>query len=123
MTSELLTTKETAALLRVQPSTVRAWMRPSRGRQQRLPYVKLGRCVRIRRSDAEALIKSSVVLAQTGNGDPSKAQLVVSSDVRSDENPGNVLTPDDPVAQPDQENRGPQLCPKGVPVMDRSSDA
>lgn len=61
MSDELLTVQETAALLRVQPSTVRAWMRPSQGRRQRLPYVKLGRCVRIRRSDAEALIELSVV--------------------------------------------------------------
>ncbi|KKM97049.1 hypothetical protein LCGC14_1172000 [marine sediment metagenome] len=74
MTSELLTVPEVAALFRVQVSTVRAWIRPSQGRRQRLPYIKLGRCVRIRRRDAEALIESSVVPVQTGNRD----QLVVS---------------------------------------------
>lgn len=75
MTSELLTVQETAAMFRVQVSTVRAWIRPSQGRRQRLPYVKLGRCVRIRRSDVDALIESSVVPVQTGNGDRPKAQL------------------------------------------------
>ena len=67
MTSELLTVQETAAMFRVQVSTVRAWIRPSQGRRQRLPYVKLGRCVRIKRSDAEGLIESSVVPVQTGD--------------------------------------------------------
>ena len=67
MDSDLLTVEEAAALLRVRPSTVRSWLRPSQGRRQRLPYVKLGRCVRIRRRDAEALIESSVVPVQTGD--------------------------------------------------------
>lgn len=55
-TSGLLTVPEAAALLRLRPSTVRAWVS-----QKRIPYVKLGRLVRIRRSDAEALIQSSIV--------------------------------------------------------------
>ena len=69
MATDLLTVPEVAAMFRVQISTVRAWIRPSQGRRQRLPYVKLGRCVRIRRRDAEALIESSVVPVQTENGD------------------------------------------------------
>ncbi len=75
MATDLLTVPEVAAMFRVQVSTVRAWIRPSQGRRQRLPYIKLGRCVRIRRSDAQALIESSVVPVQTGNRDRPKAQL------------------------------------------------
>jgi excisionase family DNA binding protein len=57
---ELLTVQETASFLRLKVSTIRAWVC-----QRRIPYVKLGgRLVRIRRSDAEALITSSVVPAQ-----------------------------------------------------------
>jgi excisionase family DNA binding protein len=54
MDSELLTVPEAAALLRLKPSTIRAWVC-----QKRIPYVKLGRLVRIKRSDAEALIEAS----------------------------------------------------------------
>ena len=54
---DLLTVPETAVLLRLKPSTVRAWVC-----QRRIPYVKLGgRLVRIRRVDAEALIQNSLV--------------------------------------------------------------
>ena len=60
MSSELLTVPEAAALLRLKPSTIRAWVC-----HKRIPYVKLGgRLVRIRRADAEALIASSVVPAE-----------------------------------------------------------
>jgi excisionase family DNA binding protein len=56
MNSELLTVPEAAALLRLKPSTIRAWVC-----QHRIPFVKLGRLVRIRRRDIEALIAGSVV--------------------------------------------------------------
>jgi excisionase family DNA binding protein len=56
MDSELLTVPEAAALLRLKPSTIRAWVC-----QKRIPYVKLGRLVRIKRRDAEALIEASVI--------------------------------------------------------------
>lgn len=56
MDSELLTVPEAAALMRLKPSTIRAWVC-----QKRIPYVKLGRLVRIKRSDAEALIQASVI--------------------------------------------------------------
>lgn len=60
MDSQLLTVPETAVLLRLKPSTIRSWVC-----KKRIPYVKLGgRVVRIRRQDAEALIKASLV--QTG---------------------------------------------------------
>lgn len=56
MDSELLAVPEAAALLRLKASTIRAWVC-----QKRIPYVKLGRLVRIKRSDAEALIQASVI--------------------------------------------------------------
>lgn len=60
MDNELLTVPEAAALLRLKPSTIRAWVC-----QKRIAYVKLGgRLVRIRRIDAEALVAASLVAAQ-----------------------------------------------------------
>jgi excisionase family DNA binding protein len=56
MSIELLTVPETASLLRLKTSTVRAWVS-----QRKIPFVKLGRLVRIRRNDAEALIEASLV--------------------------------------------------------------
>jgi excisionase family DNA binding protein len=56
MDSELLTVPEAAALLRLKTSTIRAWVC-----QRKIPFIKLGRLVRIRRSDAEALIQASLV--------------------------------------------------------------
>jgi excisionase family DNA binding protein len=57
MSIDLLTVPETAALLRLKTSTVRAWVC-----QRKIPYVKLGgRLVRIRRMDAEAIISSGLV--------------------------------------------------------------
>ena len=58
MDSDLLTVPETAALLRLKPSTIRAWTS-----QRRIPFVKVGRLVRIRRRDAEAYITSRIVQA------------------------------------------------------------
>jgi excisionase family DNA binding protein len=58
--SELLTVVETAAFLRLKPSTIRAWVC-----QRKIAFVKLGRLVRIRRRDAEALIKASLVCSVT----------------------------------------------------------
>ena len=48
---KLLTIPETALLLRLQPSTIRAWIL-----KRLIPFVKVGRLVRVRRSDVEALI-------------------------------------------------------------------
>ena len=56
--SELLTVQETADLLRLKPSTIRAWVC-----QRRIPYVKVGRLVRIRRTDAEEFIADHLVEA------------------------------------------------------------
>jgi excisionase family DNA binding protein len=59
LTSDLLTVPEAAALLRLKPSTIRAWTC-----QRRIPFVKVGRLVRIRRSDAEAYVTSRIVPAE-----------------------------------------------------------
>ena len=58
---ELLTLPEAAERLRLKPSTLRAWIL-----KRRIPYVKLGSRVFIRRSDIEALITRSIV-PTTGN--------------------------------------------------------
>jgi excisionase family DNA binding protein len=59
-TSELLTLSEASALLRIRVSTLRAW----RTQRSKLPFVKLGGRVFVRRSDAEALIARSIVPAR-----------------------------------------------------------
>jgi excisionase family DNA binding protein len=59
----LLTVIEAADTLRLKPSTIRAWIL-----RKRIPYVKLGSRVFLRRSDCEALIAASVVPAR--NGEP-----------------------------------------------------
>jgi excisionase family DNA binding protein len=56
--TELLTVPEAARLLRLQPSTIRSWIL-----NRRLPFVKLGRLVRIRKADCTALIIESTVPA------------------------------------------------------------
>jgi excisionase family DNA binding protein len=60
--SDLLTVPEAAALLRLKASTIRAWVC-----QRRIPYVKVGRLVRIRHTDLEALIAEGVVPAYSEN--------------------------------------------------------
>ena len=57
--TELLTIPEAAGLLRLQVSTMRAWVL-----QRRVPFVKLGGRVFLRRTDLQALIDASVVPAK-----------------------------------------------------------
>jgi excisionase family DNA binding protein len=57
---DLLTIPETAMLLRLKVSTIRAWVL-----QRKVPHVKLGRRVLLRRSDLESLIDASVVPAKS----------------------------------------------------------
>jgi excisionase family DNA binding protein len=57
--SSLLTVAESAALLRLKPSTVRAWVL-----HRKIAYVKLGGRVFLRTSDCEALIATSLVPAR-----------------------------------------------------------
>jgi excisionase family DNA binding protein len=56
--SALLTVGEAAALLRLKPSTMRAWVL-----RRKLAYCKVGRLVRIRRADVDALVAASLVPA------------------------------------------------------------
>jgi len=55
----LLTVIEAADTLHLKPSTIRAWIL-----HRRIPHVKLGGRVFIRRNDCEALIAASVVPAR-----------------------------------------------------------
>jgi excisionase family DNA binding protein len=55
----LLTVAETAAILRLSVSCIRAWIL-----ERRIPYIKIhNKAVRIRRSDVDALIARSLVEA------------------------------------------------------------
>jgi excisionase family DNA binding protein len=53
----LLTVDETAATLRLQTSTIRAWIL-----QRKIPFVRLGRRVFVRHSDCEKLITDNLVM-------------------------------------------------------------
>jgi excisionase family DNA binding protein len=58
--ADLLTVPEAASFLRLQPSTIRAWIL-----QRKIPFVKLGhRAVRFRRCDLEKFITGSLVSAE-----------------------------------------------------------
>ena len=54
--ADLLTIQEASEILRLRPSALRAWIL-----RRRIPYVKVGRLVRLRRADIEAFIVSSLV--------------------------------------------------------------
>ncbi len=56
--TDLLTLPEAAPLLRLKVSTLRAWIF-----RRKLPYVKLGARVLLRRADVDALITASIVPA------------------------------------------------------------
>jgi excisionase family DNA binding protein len=56
---ELLTIPEAAGLLRLKPSTLRAWIL-----RRKMPFCKVGRLVRIRRADVDALVSASLVPAR-----------------------------------------------------------
>lgn len=57
MASELFDVEEAAAFLHIKTCTVRDWVY-----KQKVPYVKLGRRVFLRKPDLEKLIADSVVL-------------------------------------------------------------
>ena len=61
--NNLMTLDEASGLLRLKVSTLRAWVL-----RRRIPYVKVGRLVRVRRADIERLIAASVVPARDPEG-------------------------------------------------------
>jgi excisionase family DNA binding protein len=54
--SELLTVLEASVMLRLKESTIRSWIL-----KKKIPYVKLGRRVFLRQSDAQNAIESGVI--------------------------------------------------------------
>jgi excisionase family DNA binding protein len=54
--SNLLDISETADLLRLKESTIRSWIL-----KRRIPFVRLGRRVFVRRTDCDRLIDQSIV--------------------------------------------------------------
>ena len=63
-TGELLTLAEAGSLLRLKTSTLRAWVL-----RRKIPYVKVGRLVRLRRADLESLISNSLIPARPDRAD------------------------------------------------------
>ena len=61
--SELLTIDEAAGLLRLKPSTLRAWVLA-----HRISFVRVGRLIRFRRSDIWALVSAGLVPAKPDSG-------------------------------------------------------
>lgn len=59
MNPDLLTVSEASTLLRLQPSTIRRWLL-----EKKVPYLKLGRRVFLRRADLDALLASALVPAR-----------------------------------------------------------
>jgi excisionase family DNA binding protein len=60
--SELLNIEQFAAALGVRPATVRQWVW-----MRKIPYLKVGRCVRFKRETLERLIQRSEVPALERN--------------------------------------------------------
>jgi len=60
--SELLTAEETAKLLGVKAQSLAIW----RMNEENLPFIKVGRLVRYRRTDIEAWITSRTVAVREG---------------------------------------------------------
>lgn len=59
MNPDLLDVDEGAAFCHVKPSTIRSWIL-----KRRIPFVRLGRRVFLRRTDLDHLIERSVIPAQ-----------------------------------------------------------
>ncbi|MCI0721555.1 MAG: helix-turn-helix domain-containing protein [Acidobacteria bacterium] len=68
VTGELLTINQTAEALNISPATVRAWR--LRGK---ITIVKIGRAVRIPRSEIKRIIRQGLQPARVLNGQPEVA--------------------------------------------------
>jgi excisionase family DNA binding protein len=64
MSTEYLAVPEVPKVIPVKEATIRAWIL-----HRRIPYVKLGRRVFIRRGDLERLIERSIVPARPQRGE------------------------------------------------------
>jgi excisionase family DNA binding protein len=71
---DLVTLTEAGEILRLKTSTLRAWVL-----RRKIPYCKVGRLVRLRRADVEALIAESVVPARPEKSTETKLQPKVNS--------------------------------------------
>lgn len=60
--TELLTTAEAAQVLGVQPQSLAVW----RLRGENLPFIKVGRLVRYRRSDVEKWLEAQTISVREG---------------------------------------------------------
>jgi len=60
--SELLTAEETGRLLGVKPQSLAIW----RMNEENLPFIKVGRLVRYRRSDIERWLDAQTVAVKEG---------------------------------------------------------
>ena len=74
MPSDLVNLTEAAEILRLKPSTMRAWVL-----RRKIPFVKLGSRVLFRRTDLESLIAKSVVPAYSENATEMKQQPKVNT--------------------------------------------
>jgi excisionase family DNA binding protein len=63
MPDDMLTVAEVAALLKLNPQTIRNWIN-----QGTLPASHVGRSVRIRRRDLDSLIESGMISSRTAQG-------------------------------------------------------
>jgi excisionase family DNA binding protein len=68
MASDLMLVPEAALFLRLRPSTIRAWIL-----SRRIPYLKLGGRVCLRRADLEALLERSLIPATSNKRDGFKS--------------------------------------------------
>lgn len=69
MTSELLTVPEIAAELQLNQQTIRNWID-----QSKLPAHRMGRRVRVRREDFDALLAQSATVGERPHSEPREAK-------------------------------------------------